>query len=127
MAPSTSAGAATNAWRRARRACCVLAVGAGAFVAALEYATQREATVLGKPAEAFFHVAVESLGCTPEETVMVGDDVEADVGGAKEASVAGVLVRTGKYQEGDEDKISPPPDHVAADLAAATDWILGED
>ena len=99
----------------------------GAFVAALEYATQREATVLGKPAEAFFHAAVESLGCQPEETVMVGDDVEADVGGAKQAGLTGVLVRTGKYQEGDEERISPPPDRVAADLAAAADWILGED
>ena len=98
----------------------------GAFVAALEYATQREATVLGKPAAAFFHAAVESLGCQPEQTVMVGDDVEADVGGAMDAGLKGVLVRTGKYQDGDEEAISPPPDHVAADLAAAADWILRE-
>lgn len=98
----------------------------GAFVAALEYATQREATVLGKPARAFFQAAVESLGCTAEETVMVGDDVEADVGGAKDVGLKGVLVRTGKYQEGDEDKLSPSPDYVAADLSAAADWILGE-
>lgn len=98
----------------------------GAFVAALEYASRREATVLGKPAAEFFHAAVESLGCAPGEAVMVGDDVEADVGGAMNAGLKGVLVRTGKYQDGDEDKISPPPDHVAADLAAAAGWILGE-
>jgi HAD superfamily hydrolase (TIGR01458 family) len=98
----------------------------GAFVAALEYASQREATVLGKPAAAFFHAAVDSLGCAAEETVMVGDDVEADVGGAKDAGLTGVLVRTGKYKDGDEERISPPPDHVAADLSAAADWILGE-
>lgn len=98
----------------------------GAFVAALEYAARREATVLGKPATAFFLAAVDSLGCKPEQAVMVGDDVEADVAGAKQAGLKGVLVRTGKYQDGDEDSISPPPDHVAADLAAAAEWILGE-
>jgi ribonucleotide monophosphatase NagD (HAD superfamily) len=30
---------------------------------------------------------------------MVGDDVEADVGGALDAGLAGILVRTGKYRE----------------------------
>jgi ribonucleotide monophosphatase NagD (HAD superfamily) len=30
---------------------------------------------------------------------MVGDDVEADVGGAMEAGLAGILVRTGKFRE----------------------------
>ena len=99
----------------------------GAFVAALEYASRRQAKVLGKPARAFFHAAVESLGCAPEDAVMVGDDAEADVGGAKDAGLKAVLVRTGKYQEGDEARISTPPDHVAADLAAAAEWILGEE
>jgi ribonucleotide monophosphatase NagD (HAD superfamily) len=31
--------------------------------------------------------------------VMVGDDLEADVGGAMAAGLPGVLVRTGKYRE----------------------------
>ena len=30
---------------------------------------------------------------------MVGDDVEADVGGALAAGLAGILVRTGKYRD----------------------------
>jgi ribonucleotide monophosphatase NagD (HAD superfamily) len=30
---------------------------------------------------------------------MIGDDVEADVGGAMAAGLAGVLVRTGKYRQ----------------------------
>ncbi len=33
---------------------------------------------------------------------MVGDDVRVDVLGAQAAGVAGCLVRTGKYVEGDE-------------------------
>lgn len=103
-----------------------LSLDAGAFVRALEYASGRQATVLGKPAKTFFHLAVEALGCAPEETVMVGDDAEADVGGALAAGLMGVLVRTGKYRPGDETALYPPPTHVADDLAAAVGWILGD-
>ena len=58
--------------------------------------------MLGKPSKMFFLLAVEALGCTPGEAVMVGDDAEADVGGALAAGLKGVLVRTGKYRPGDE-------------------------
>ena len=57
------------------------------------------ATVLGKPAEAFFATALSGLGIAADHTVMVGDDVESDVGGALRAGLAGILVRTGKYRE----------------------------
>lgn len=97
---------------------------AGAFVAALEYASEREAEVLGKPAEGFFRAALESIGAEPAEAAMVGDDAEADVGGAMAAGLTGVLVRTGKYRDGDEDSLEPRPDRVADDLAAAVDWLL---
>lgn len=97
---------------------------AGAFVAALEYASQREATLFGKPAADFFAAAVASLGCAREAAVMVGDDAESDVAGALAAGLHGVLVRTGKYRDGDEDAIDPAPSAVVDDLAAAVDWIL---
>lgn len=103
-----------------------LALDAGPFVAALEFAVRREAVVLGKPAAAFFQAAVDSLGGTVGNTAMIGDDIESDVAGAIEAGMRGVLVRTGKYQAGDESSASQHPDFVADDLAAAVDWILGE-
>lgn len=78
-----------------------LRLDVGAFVAGLEYATGTEAVVLGKPAAAFFETALELLGCRPEETVMVGDDIRGDIGGAQEAGIAGVLVRTGKFRPED--------------------------
>jgi HAD superfamily hydrolase (TIGR01458 family) len=76
-----------------------LALDAGPFVAALEYATGRDATVVGKPSPDFFAEVLRGLGVEAEEAVMVGDDVETDIGGAMAAGVAGVLVRTGKYRE----------------------------
>jgi ribonucleotide monophosphatase NagD (HAD superfamily) len=71
----------------------------GAFVRALEYATRREAVLLGKPARAFFEVAVEALGLAPHEVASIGDDLEGDVGGGQGAGLKGVLVRTGKFRE----------------------------
>ena len=71
----------------------------GAFVAAIEYATGCEATVLGKPSKTFFHGICEALGVEPAETLMVGDDIEADVGGAMQAGLKTALVQTGKYRE----------------------------
>jgi HAD superfamily hydrolase (TIGR01458 family) len=79
-------------WRRADG----LALDVGAYAAALEYASGREAVTVGKPARAFFLAAMADMGL--ERGVMVGDDVEADVGGAMAAGLPGVLVRTGKYR-----------------------------
>ncbi|MEZ5365934.1 MAG: TIGR01458 family HAD-type hydrolase [Bryobacterales bacterium] len=73
------------------------------FVKALEYATGREAIVLGKPARAFFHAAAAKLGLPPEDLLMIGDDVRGDVGGAQQAGLQAALVRTGKFRESDLD------------------------
>jgi HAD superfamily hydrolase (TIGR01458 family) len=102
-----------------------LSLDTGAFVAALEYATQREAVVLGKPAPDFFRAALASMACDGKEAVMVGDDAEADVAGALTAGLgAALLVRTGKYRPGDEMRVAPAPTDTVADLAAAAEWIL---
>ena len=102
-----------------------LSLDTGAFVTALEYATQREAVLLGKPAPEFFNAALASIACDGKEAVMVGDDAEADVAGALAAGLgAALLVRTGKYRPGDESKAKPAPSETVADLAAAARWIM---
>jgi phospholysine phosphohistidine inorganic pyrophosphate phosphatase len=80
-------------WRRADG----LALDVGAYVSALEYASGTEAVTVGKPARAFFEAALADIAL--ERGVMIGDDVEADVGGAMSAGLPGILVRTGKYRE----------------------------
>jgi len=101
-----------------------LSLDAGPFVRALEYACRRQARILGKPSADFYRAALESMGCTPQTAVMVGDDVEADVGGAMAAGIPALLVRTGKYETGAETLLDPPPTAVLDDLPAAVDWIL---
>ena len=76
-----------------------LSLDVGPFVAALEYASGRQAHVVGKPAPEFFRGILADAGVEPAAAAMVGDDVETDVGGALDAGLAGILVRTGKYRE----------------------------
>lgn len=71
------------------------------FVVALAHASGIEPTVLGKPARAFFEAALTRLGTSASATWMIGDDIKTDVGGAQSAGLNGILVKTGKYREGD--------------------------
>ncbi|HEY6151927.1 MAG TPA: TIGR01458 family HAD-type hydrolase [Gaiellaceae bacterium] len=96
---------------------------AGAFVAGLEYAAETEATVLGKPSAAYFAAALEALEYEPENTWMVGDDVEADVGGAEAFGLRSVLVRTGKFREEALDEATVKPDGVIDSIAGLPDWL----
>lgn len=77
-----------------------LALDAGPFVAALEFATGKSAMVAGKPSPSFYAAALQSLEVEPAASVaMIGDDLWSDVEGAQRAGLQGWLVRTGKYQE----------------------------
>ena len=79
-----------------------LSLDAGPFVAALEYASGKAATVVGKPEESFFRFALEEMELQPGEVAMVGDDPESDVAGAQAAGLYGIQVETGKYRPQDE-------------------------
>lgn len=90
---------------------------AGAFVAGLEYAAGVEAEVVGKPSAAYFEAALADVGAAPADAVMVGDDVDSDVGGAQAAGLRGVLVRTGKFREESLAAAASSPDEVVDSIA----------
>jgi HAD superfamily hydrolase (TIGR01458 family) len=75
-----------------------LSLSAGPFVQALEYATGKTAMVMGKPARAFFNLALEDMHLRPDQVAMIGDDIITDIGGAHHAGMKGILVRTGKFR-----------------------------
>src|SRR5215210_6835091 len=77
-----------------------LSLDAGPFVAALEYASGKQAVVVGKPEESFFRIALEDMSLGAHEVAVVGDDPEVDVVGAKESGLSGIQVRTGKWRPG---------------------------
>lgn len=75
-----------------------LSLSAGPVVRALEYASGKTALVMGKPSTAFFSLALQDMNLCPDEVVMIGDDIQTDIGGAHHAGMRGILVRTGKYR-----------------------------
>ena len=93
-----------------------LTLDMGPFVAALEFATGRRARVVGKPSREFFHLALAHLDLAPHQAAMVGDDWESDIAGAQGVGLRTILVRTGKYQPGDEKNLDPRPDGVIEGL-----------
>lgn len=82
-------------WRRGDS----LVLDCGAYVAGLEHATGRAATVTGKPSAAFFAAALASLGpgLAAPTVAMVGDDPWSDIAGARAAGLQGWFVASGKY------------------------------
>ena len=87
-----------------------LILDSGAFVAALEHATGKQAIVVGKPTQTFFELASQSFCCNPDELVMVGDDIINDIKGAQKMGMHAVLVQTGKYRKALVDGSSVVPD-----------------
>jgi len=101
-----------------------MSLDVGPFVAALEFAANTRAVILGKPSRDFFLSAVNSLALSPEQVVMIGDDAVSDVGGALAAGLRGILVRTGKYLPGDEARIAEQGALVCDDIDEAIDHLL---
>ena len=102
-----------------------LSLDAGPFVEALEHASGTRAKLFGKPSADFFLAAAASIGLDPADATMIGDDAESDTAGALAAGIGtAILVRSGKYREGDENRFAPAPTTVVDDIRAACDFIL---
>lgn len=76
-----------------------VAVDTGSVMALFEYASGQKAQIMGKPSPALFEACMKATGTTPEETLIIGDDVMADIQGGKDAGLKTVLVRTGRYTQ----------------------------
>ncbi len=100
-----------------------ITLDAGALVVGLEHALGRRATVAGKPSQVVFRQAVRELAADVRvaggprlraaDVAMVGDDLGADVAGARRAGLRGILVLTGKM------------DRAGLDAAAAAGSLRG--
>ncbi|XP_051838641.1 phospholysine phosphohistidine inorganic pyrophosphate phosphatase isoform X3 [Antechinus flavipes] len=75
-----------------------LMLDVGPYMRALEYACDIQAQVVGKPAPEFFQAALKEMGTEAHETLMIGDDIVSDVGGARHCGMRALQVRTGKFR-----------------------------
>lgn len=96
----------------------------GFFVAGLEYVCSKNASVMGKPNADFFRRVLESAGASPTQTIMVGDDIDSDVGGAQLLGMKGCLVKTGKFRQAYFEASSVKPDWTLSSIAGLPAVLL---
>ena len=92
-------------------------LSAGPFVSALEYASGKKAVVMGKPSRDFFMLALDSMNARPGHSVMIGDDVVTDIGGAVANGLTGILVKTGKFRQDSLENAPMLPARVISSIA----------
>ncbi|OLT44178.1 hydrolase [Serinicoccus sp. CNJ-927] len=99
------------------------APGNGSLIAAVAHATGAAPLVVGKPHAPAYRTALSRLGTSPAATLMVGDRLETDIGGAVAAGLQSALVLTGVSTRDDAEAAPPAcrPDRVAATMMDLTD------
>jgi len=95
-----------------------LVPGAGSILAAIEAATSVEPMIIGKPQPAMMYMALEKLGTSPNETLVVGDRLETDIAAGQAAGCKTALVLSGVSTMEQAKKWQPAPDFIFDDLAA---------
>ena len=65
-----------------------------------------------------YRLAMERLGTSPQETLVVGDRLETDIIGAQELGCRAALVLSGASSADAARAWTPPPDLVLPDLTA---------
>ena len=84
----------------------------GGFIDGLEYASGTKAMIIGKPSKDFFQIALDHMGLQANQAAMIGDDIDVDIGGAQDAGLKGILVRTGKYRKNYTELSTITPDLI---------------
>jgi HAD superfamily hydrolase (TIGR01458 family) len=89
----------------------------GGFIDALEYASGVKAMIIGKPSADFFQVALDDMALKPSEVAIIGDDIDADVGGGQQVGLKGILVKTGKYRQSYTESSAIKPNLIIDSIA----------
>ncbi len=92
--------------------------GCGALTHMLAYASGEEPIFCGKPQRVFFENLCRRLNVQPNRCVTIGDNLEADIVGAKALGMQTILTLTGVTRRKDLREVMPhlQPDHVIEEL-----------
>ncbi len=101
-----------------------LVLDAGAFISAIEYATNKQSILIGKPSEIYFNSALDYLGYNNGDSFyMVGDDLETDIVGSQKLGGKGILVFTGKTKFPLNNEMNIKPNYTAKNLTGVIEII----
>ncbi len=95
-----------------------LEFGSGAQGAMLAYAANVKPFFCGKPDQVFFLELCVRVNVAPQRCVIIGDNLESDVLGAKQVGMGTILVLSGVTRRRDLQRLAPQhqPDYVLEDL-----------
>ena len=94
-----------------------LEFGVGAMTAMLAYAADVRPVFCGKPEARFFRELCHRVGAPPERCVLIGDNLESDIAGAKGVGMKTILTLTG---------VATRADALKLPLAFQPDWIIDD-
>ncbi len=95
-----------------------LVPGAGSILAALTAASDVQPIIVGKPQPVIYQVALERLGLSPRQVLVVGDRPETDIVGAQQIGCLTALVLSGVTDHAKASQWKPAPDLIADDLSS---------
>ncbi len=104
-----------------------LKVDIGFYVAGLEYVTGQTAQIMGKPSASFFNRVLADADVAPDQVVVVGDDLDSDVGGAQRHGMTGILVKTGKFRQQYLEQSSIKPNGILSSVAELPKFLMSYD
>lgn len=87
-------------------------IDTGSFVQLIAYAANVKPIIFGKPSKTYFNEALKLVGAKPEETLVIGDDIESDIQGAINSGIKAILVKTGKGAIYDNKKVPIKPNKI---------------
>lgn len=98
-------------------------INTGLFVKMFEIACDKEAILMGKPSLEYFKMALKRTDSKPENTIIVGDDINTDILGSKKINATAVLVRTGVFDEERLNSAHFKPDYIIDNVNKLKDLL----
>jgi HAD superfamily hydrolase (TIGR01457 family) len=99
------------------------------MIAAIEAVTEKKVEVIvGKPSPIMIQAALDVLGLTPADCILIGDRIETDIKMGKESGIATGIVLTGVTDEEALKKIKHTPgqpDFVFQSIADVENLLIG--
>ena len=95
-------------------------LGNGAIIAALESASQKKATAIGKPEATMYHQAIKRLNVSHDKTIAIGDRLNTDILGAVKADIRSILVLSGISSKEDLKSINYQPTWIMQGIQEIT-------
>jgi 4-nitrophenyl phosphatase len=97
--------------------------GTGSMIAALRTASETEPVAIGKPEPTMFELAMEAMDAQPQTTAVLGDRVDTDLTGGRQAGCRTIGVLSGSSSRAEMEAFGP--DFLFDDIAHLLDaWQL---